>query len=559
MKVQTGLSHDYFLSAAKLNRTFPSAFCEIIDNAIAASPPGAPGFSIDVYVEEQDKDNALDFVVTDGGAGMPKSFVSDGLFLLGPTTHTGPSGPFAYLNQFGMGLKNSLPWLTDETGLSFDLRTGFESSPGKIDVTCVHGKLATDGMECDVCPAAGTIRHLNEGVHARGPNPKVGTRLRFSVSRDKAYSGWKEFGVDRSDVSFKEFVPLLREHLGLTYRDFLPKKTMGSQTFSNSIKVRIMGPSHKGKVQFNVVPVPVPYLPGSRVSTFAVRDGTNVASVRYQRGRLDPGVKRVLFHRPAELTQGFDMMVGGKVIEPAAFDRVWNRGRHDTFNYLTGEIRLDITSGSPPLVATKDRLDWSSKLVMELVKEIKRQDMNASFLWNSLLPPSPPPPKPKKKLWYGGEDDLRDLLQDTIDGLKLGTTRTEHPAWEKPLTGIEPGVAADLTFDSPKGFLIIEAKWPVAKVDDVYQLRLYWDGFCHTNAHTNPPASPHPTVAVLVAQTFKPGATWLAKYLTGQSCPCGKKYKILCCGWSALGLPPKKSGGGANSKKVSAMLAKWLP
>ncbi len=85
--------------ATKLSRTFPSALCEVIDNSIAATPPGPPGFMIDVYVPEQPKTNSLGFIIADGGAGMPKGFVADGLFLLGPPTRSGRAQPHVGLHQ----------------------------------------------------------------------------------------------------------------------------------------------------------------------------------------------------------------------------------------------------------------------------------------------------------------------------------------------------------------------------------------------------------------------------------------------------------------------------
>ncbi len=135
---------------------------------------------------------------------MPKSFVAEGLFFLGPFTHKGPLGPFAHFNQFGLGLKYALPWLTAETDLKFDLRTGFEPSPGaSSEISCIHSRLATVGMKMNACSSAGTLAHLNEGIHPRGPNAKVGTRIRFSTMLDKAYSGWEEFGKDKSGMTFR--------------------------------------------------------------------------------------------------------------------------------------------------------------------------------------------------------------------------------------------------------------------------------------------------------------------------------------------------------------------
>ncbi len=560
--ISTGLTADFFKSAAKSPRTFRSAFGEVIDNSIAATPAAAPGFRLDVYVREDvPKQGFLEFTVVDGGEGMPKSFVTGGLFLLGPRALLS-SGPFGHLNQFGLGLKYSLPWLTDESDLKFDLRTGSRATGSSgPDYTCVHGELSTMGMQADACPSGvvGTVKHFNEGIRAPGPDPLIGTRLRFSTSKHKAYAGWESFGVDRSKVNFQSFIFLLREHLGLTYRDFLPTSTFTGTTLANAMGIRAFASGAKRPDAYSVLPVPVPFAAGKmKQSKFSVASGHGRAIVLYRRGKLDAGVNRQVYHKKAELTQGYDVVVGHKVIESAVLERIWNRGRHDSLNYLTGEVSIEVASGELPLVSTKDSLDWSSDFARELIKKIRKLDSNATQLIQSFAPPSPPRKKPTRGLWNGDEDDLRDLLRDELENISKGSTKTEHTCWDQAKTGIEPEVAADLTFASPPAFLVIEAKWPLARVRDLYQLRFYWDGFCYTANHTTPPAVQHPTVGLLIAKEFRPGVAWLAKYLSLQRCACGQPYDIRICGWHNLGLPPRRAGGRASAIKVAAQLKAWL-
>jgi hypothetical protein len=560
--ISTGLATDFFKSAAKSPRTFRSAFGEVLDNSIAATSSTASGFSVHVYLREDlPKPGFIEFTIADDGDGMPKSFVENGLFLLGPRS-LALGGPYAYLNQFGFGLKYSLAWLTDELGLKFDLRTAHRSPPSlKPEYTCVHETLSTTGMQADPCPpgVVGTVKHFNEGIRAPGPDPLIGTRLRFATSKHKAYAGWESFGVDRSKVDFRKFVLLLREQIGLTYRDFLPTSAFTGSTLSNSIDLRAFASGSRKPVSHSVLPVPVPFAPGlSRQSKFTIAAGRSSAKVVYRRGKLDTGVTRLVYHKKAELTQGFDIVVGHKVIESAVLDRVWNRGRHDSLNYLTGEVSVEVASGELPLVSTKDSIDWSSDFARELVKRIRKLDSNATQLVQSFAPPAPGRKKASHRLWSGDENALRDLLRDELENISKGATKVEHCPWDNATTGIESEVAADLTFEAPARFLVVEAKWPVARVRDIYQLRFYWDGFCYTANHTTPPAVPHPTVGLLVAREFRPGVDWLAKYLSLQRCPCGQPYAIRICGWRNLGLPPRLAGGTANSTKVAAELAKWL-
>lgn len=559
--INTGLGPNFFVSASQSSRTFRSALGEIIDNAIAATPTGARGLAVDVYVRENPTNqDLLDFIVTDGGTGMSKSFVETGLFLLGQSPPGGIIGPFGYLNQFGFGLKYSLPWLTAKTGLEFDLRTGSASGPGgKPEYTCVHAKLSTTSMQLDTCPPGivGTLKHFNEGVSARGVSPRLGTRLRFSCEKQQAFSGWEAFGRDRSDVTFPEFIKILKEHLGLTYRELVPQCSVGGTLLVNSIKLRTIGATARLSRQYDVTPVPVPFSK-ERKTNLHIFTRKTTANVAYRRGILDAGAHREVYHLHTEETQGFDVVVNGKVVESAVFRRIWGRGTHDTFNYLTGEIKIDVTRGEVPLVSSKDSLDWGSDFAYELVKEIRKRDLNATNLLSSFYPKPPAPPKAKPRDWRGDERDLRDLLKESLDRLGKGHTEREHTSWDRPLTGIDPKVAADLTYSDPRGFLVVETKWPIARPDDVYQLRLYWDGFCHSS--TSPTAAPvaHPTVGVLIGGTFTPGTTWLAKYLSGMACPCGRRYKIYCYGWRNLGLPPRFAGGKANDKAVDNCLTRWF-
>ncbi len=228
--VDFGLAPDYVESASRLPVSFPTALCELIDNSIASTPSGAPGFGVDLYIHETPADS-LRIMLSDAGPGMPPGYVERGLFLLGGKPAL-PPGPFASLNEHGLGLKQALPRLVRDSGYVFELRSGFRGTPGSpIEYSHIQGVLTTDplrkmsGHRCDLLAAkrlhAGEA-HFNAGVKPRGWNPNTGTRLIFDCSKGWAYEGWQSpFGIDPSSVDFKRFAQLLNEHLGVTYRHFL--------------------------------------------------------------------------------------------------------------------------------------------------------------------------------------------------------------------------------------------------------------------------------------------------------------------------------------------------
>lgn len=562
--VEFGLAPDYVESASRLDVSFPTALCELIDNSIAGTPSSAPGFGVDVYIRDESP-NTLRVTVSDAGPGVPPGYVERGLFLLGGKPALAP-GPFASLNEHGLGLKQALPRLIRDTGFAFELRTGFQGLPGSpVEYSHLQGVLTTDplhkmsGHRCDRLPSKGAHpgeAHFNSGVKPRGWNPRTGTRLLFDTSKAWAYGGWQSpFGIDPSSLDFRRFASLLNEHLGVTYRHLLSSKSPYSHGLRNSIKTRYWGSTGRTVGQFEIKPIEVPYEPGkSKKSTFTVSNGSVSIEVAYTRGISDAAVSatRQAFHKINPRAQGYDLVHHGKVLKSAVLEEVWGRNKHPGLNTLTGEILLDVTAGLLHTTSTKDGLEWNQDVLEDVRTEIQKLDWSAEHVVDMFRPTAPSPPRPPYR-WKGHETTLHKLLERAFIAAYPGaTTRRPHPAWPIAKTGIDPRTAADLTFEDHRGFIVMEVKKGYVDPLDLYQLRLYWDGFCFSRSPK------HPSIGLLIGASEPAGVKWLRAYLNRLKDPCGALYQFQFRPLGFFSLPPSTPSGAANSSSARSLIDKLL-
>lgn len=550
-QVDCGIDPHYFDEAENLGTTFPAALSELIDNAIASTtndPATGVTFKVDVLIARVSP-NKLELTVADAGEGIPSLELEQGMFILG-RRHSGRSGPYASLNEHGMGLKNALPWITRETGREFDLRTAHLATgmtPAQIRLS---GRLEVKGMRWQ----PSNIAQWNAWMNPRGPNKKTGTRIRFRCSTAQAYSGWEEsFGLDSKSMSFESFARLLDEHLGVTYRHLLSPAS--SATPVNSLRTTYWKDPNYGRFwrRSEIRPIPIPFAAAmSRKTDFRIVRGSKVLlNAEYTRGFVDPSIaaSRVAFYTRNERAQGFDVVVHSKVIQSRVYEPIWTTQRHGSENGFAGELKLE----GPGLktVITKDKLDWSSHDLQALARYIRKLDGSPGQLHRALLPTIPRPPSAGKYVWYGNEDDLCDMLQKAIQSkIAPGAAlKRKSPAWDQGKTGIDPAVAEDLTYEDSRGFIIFEAKKKAAEPIDVYQVVMYWDGFCLSRGLNSP------TRAFILASSEPKGVAWLRKFMAGRKDPAGNPYVIKFRAWSYFGLPPRTRGAEANQAKVDSFVA----
>ncbi len=283
-------------------------------------------------------------------------------------------------------------------------------------------------------------------------------------------------------------------------------------------------------------------------------NGAVSIDVSYSRGISDAAVSatRQAFHKINPRAQGYDLVVNGKVLQSAVLEEVWGRNKHPGLNTLTGEIIFEVTSGILHTTSTKDGLDWNQDILDDVRTEIRKLDWSAEHVVDMFRPPPPAPPKSRFR-WAGHETTLHKLLERAcLAAYPTSTTRRPHSAWPMASTGIDPRTAADLTFDDHRGFIVMEVKKGYVEPLDLYQLRLYRDGFCFSRAPK------HPSFGLLIGDSEPPGVKWLRAYLNRQKDPCGTLYQLQFRPLSFFGLPPRYPGGSANVSAMRSLIEKLL-
>lgn len=550
--ISSGLDPDYFEVAENVSMNFPVAICEILDNSIAATTEDQNKFIIDVFIALISP-NELEITIIDSGSGIQRDIIQKGMFILARSPDS-TSRPYGKLNEHGMGLKNVLPWLTKHSKRQFDLRTSFfNTNTNCIEYSKVQGTLKVEGMIWE----ESSISEWNEWMNPRNPKSKTGTKLRFRCHTSQAFSGWEDsFGIDRTKIDFKFFSELLDEYLSVTYKKLLTIKDPKED--SNSIRTTYWNTNcYKRPFQRTYLkPLEIIYKKGwSAKNDLYIHCNGKIMKVGYSRGFVDDHFSsmRKAFYARNERAQGYDVILHGKVIQSRIYEQIWTTKRNNAQNGFTGEIILETDDLNT--VLTKDKLDWGLPILREMSRRIVALDKTPGQLFNTFKPRPKYYSKNTKYRWYGNEDELANLLFEAIQKvLSPGCSVKRHdPCWDPSKTGIDPKTAEDITYEDSNGFYLIEAKMNKAQPLHLYQIRMYWDGFCLLR----PPSKAGPTKAFLIADNEPRGVSWLRKsFLSSQKDPLGNEYKIHFRTWKSFGLPPLSKGGGADLNKVRDFLTK---
>ncbi|XNG94537.1 hypothetical protein BCV43_20950 [Vibrio cyclitrophicus] len=350
------------------------------------------------------------------------------------------------MNEHGFGLKNALAMLTSGFQTNFSLYSRVRNEPvykvsGPIQELMEYTEIS-DLAEWDDYTEA--LKGIDSGV-------KI-----FAEVKKEYFET-----IDSRSKNFDTYVRRLGEHLGIMYHRYIDS--------GNKIVVRYKSMNSKEWTNQTVPAIKVPFLTDSGVKKVeeTIRfenDGKKYSAV-YTQGVLDKKYKDTSaeseFGWPFPLRShyqgsharcGVTLIVRDRVIKTGIFKEIWPQHSGDvSFNNFVGELRVDSDFDT---TNNKTDLDPHSA-----EWRLLRNELQENFV----------PDKTTKKQ---SEESLRKKISKII-GLVHKIDGAEKPA-KKVIWG--GGAEVDIYFRVDGLVRLMELKIEQARVRDVYQLVMYWDG-----------------------------------------------------------------------------------
>ena len=440
--IRLGVTSRAFDGLAHQNMRFDQAVLELVDNSLAAVQPGQKAL-IQLLLIPKSKDT-LTLVILDWGIGMDAGGMEAAL-QLGAAPVSGNR-----LNEHGFGLKNALASLSMGSGAWTLASRKAENQPycvtqGPFDVNMTLYELP------DLQPV------LPAGVQLCRPDPRTVVVVDTPVSYARTMQS--RGGPCSDAVTMRSW---LLEHFGVKYRGYL---NLDRVTMEPSAKILIT----VGDSSLPVPPVEVP-IANAQTVKFPVELGGQVVCVTYRYGLLDTERRDHLIMTPDGLvkakcyyqgnipTQGIDIRMGKRVIATAQLEQIWrsDRGeplaRHNCYNAFVGELLLpELPRGVLPTLNNKTGLDLADSGWQNLCGKL-----------NEYMPP--------KSVKNMSEERLKqrwmDILKAACPTYKV---TDECSVWPT-------GTRIDVVAEAPGKLELYELKAGRAEPQNLYQLKMYWDG-----------------------------------------------------------------------------------
>lgn len=466
-----------FQGLAKQNMLFHQCVCELVDNAIAATPSGQK-FRVDIlFLPRQGTNDSWDLLIADNGNGMSLEHLKLAL-QLGQSASTENR-----LNEHGFGLKNALATLSGGNG-PWKI---WSRAKGATKVASVEGPFRPKMVlnDDDKFPSYDTLTvDISTLV-------KVQVSLRFIQT------------LQGRGAPAKDLAPLrewLIEHLGVLYRGYLEQD---EKTFENSgvLVVSI------GTDSVQVPPVQVPF--GTAETKYIeVVVGGAVHNLEYKFGTLDEvkrdklvrGKKARYYYQQNIPSQGIDIRLGKRVIATRQFETIWKTengesqlARHNNYNDFLGELLIpELPRGVLTTVNTKtdfnlDDAEWTA--IFEQLNQLR----------------------PRKQIREQSEAELRKKW--------LHMLRATNPEDEiSDEVSVWPtGTAIDVYRKTATGRIIVyELKVGSGAPIHLYQLKMYWDGLVVDKKQK-------PSEAILLCNDFSTVLEEMANMMNKMMPPEGSK------------------------------------
>ncbi|MBE5910964.1 ATP-binding protein [Pseudobutyrivibrio sp.] len=487
---------------------------EFVDNSISnfKGHPSLNTNSIIITLEELDTSD-VKISIEDSGTG-----ISDFSNAFGIGAKSRQDSP---LNEHGFGMKQAFA-AADPQNSSWRLCTRTDASSATYDEVSAPYTFNKDMIIDD------------SKTDWPGEFSSTGTYIEFTCSH--ALFKTVSRGIKGDQSRFIKLAALLYEDLGFTYAGII--KTL---SISMKLKVKEKGKSFASYNLSALVPSQKSvYPPGISSETVSFDEDSNSyipdrngkLTINYQfleveskdtpknDSELFDNTKSCKYYKANMSTSGIEIRFNGRVMKYNIFDDVWATEKHNSYNSLLVIIDLQTDDASllPGTTTSKNGLNEGDEKIEALYGWIKKK--------------MPNPIKSMSK--STSEIELFNKLKEDKERAFLHssskpTVSVEQRVWHAISTDEKKLPRIDLYECTISGDVnIYEGKYNKTDSQDVYQLKMYWDGLINDGTT--------PTCGILVADEHPEWVIKLVSEINKQLDSNGNNYNFVTDTWKNLGV-----------------------
>ena len=396
-------------------------------------------------------------------------------------------GAQSSLNEHGMGLKHALASVTGSDGYwSIQTRTAEDD---RLD----RHLLVESPYRLGEPPMTG----MYQSGWGKIPGP-TGTAISFGCTWDM-FATLRPAG-DRTEKSFSTLVEILVEELGYTYAPILESGELNLSvvTDKKTYSVTPVFPEWERNCMKEIGPTTVD-LGGGPVRVYCcwglIRSSKD--NFLYYRGNMD--------------SSGVEIRCNGRVMEHGLYKRIWTKQPHPSRNHFLVVVELTAKDASalPPTKPTKTGFRDGDPRLEKL------------FAWVRANVQLPAQPQSLEKRLVKA---LAAQKQKEPDVLRVATE-------EGTYCSLNLGVKMDLYVSRRDCTEAYEAKQARSRAQDLYQLRMYWDGCALDGRPIDR--------GILIARSHPREVETLLRAINGFQDPTGRPYNLSLCTWADQGIDCK--------------------
>lgn len=251
------------------------------------------------------------------------------------------------------------------------------------------------------------------------------------------------------------------------------------------------------------------YQPGNGSTSIDLGEGP--VTVEYSFGAMKEK-EYARYYRRNMSSSGLEIRINGRALEHNLFKEVWGRERHNMYNHLLVVVDLlsDKPERLPPTRTSKNGL--------------RQGDPRLEALYQWVHDNMADPPRNIGAVW--NETDLFDMLRKNREIVfpdpKVVTTE------QKVFTSLNEKVRVDMYLSWGQQLWLYEGKKDRTTVQDVYQLKMYWDGAVMDGLA--------PTEGVLVATSHPDSVLTMIEHMNQMKDVKGGAYSFKAKTWKEEGL-----------------------
>ena len=464
--------------------------CEFIDNSLSNFNSSQTNPSSDVWITiTEEEEGVVKVVIEDTGTGIDD--------LAAAMTIGAKKIQATPLNEHGFGLKHALASGNPANDNWYVCTRTLDQSHNGV-YSAIE---APYGFELEI------IEKPSE--EWPGQSSGTGTILGFSCSKS-FFNKLRQGTQGGANAGFTKCLEYLAEDLGYTYGRAIEDGQIGIKMGhgdGNWSPVQAVKPNIKAYVKGNL---------GGGSGSLKLDLGEGKVDIEFEFIETDDpknslGTKNLKRHYlNNQQTNGLEVSLNNRVVASNIFKDVWQRDNHPSFNSFLCRLNILSTDRSrlPQTRTAKNGIRLGDPKIETLYE----------WLRTAVVPP-------KQSAYYTSEKQLRDELLEKLNALHLKPTKnitSEYLCWKS----IGGQTKIDLFCYDGADVTIYECKKDYADLQDLYQLKLYWDGLVSDGIS--------PTKAILVAANSASAVGGLMSLLNSSTDARGQQYDFEFRTWYSL-------------------------